>query len=874
LADLALTVAYIVSALISGTIALYAWHQRRLLGNLELFGLMLAATIWSATSAPEWLAARLNDKLFWAILGYVGSQIIPVFYLLFVLRYTQQAPWLTRKRAALLFILPVVAVGMAATNNWHHLLWSDILLHTDGSRVTATYQHGPFFWVLVIYAYSLLSWGVAALLRSIIRSPHLYSVQSRYLLLASLAPLGCHIFYIINPSIFGGADPTPVAFTMAGFFLGWAIFHHQLLNLHPIARERLMEDLTDGIILIDTQGRVVDANPMARRMLGTDHALHPDLIGQPIGQVIPEWPRLVEKCGEEITGQIEWVVGGSVPQYWELSCSSLKNSDGGQLGSLVILHDITQRRQAEQALQAHEHYLTMVNEITSEALKASDTQGLLQILADRMGALIGADGCYITLWDEKREMTVPMAASGLMRGQYPSDPVSGPEELTMTKSVLQAGHALVAEDVFNTPYMSATIATTYPSRSMLGIPLIAGDRKLGAVLVCYNTPHAFSLEEISLEEQAAAQAALAFAKVRLLEDLHQTHHDIQRELTERQTIDQALQRRAQELAALYDTSIDINSQLDLSLLLQAIVERAIALSGADLGGLYLLRPKTRSLELVASCNMPEEYMGTALQIGEGVAGQVAITGEMLMVQDYSTWSNQAPVYTKIGFRRVLGVPLKTKGQVLGVISIADTQKSGVYTEEQVRLVSMFADQASIAVENARLFEELQEANAQLEMLATTDKVTGAYNRRKYDEVLIYEILKAQRYNLPLALIMFDIDHFKQVNDTYGHQAGDQALIELVKLVRENIRGSDWLARWGGEEFMILAPGINLPQATLLAEKIRNLIDTHPFASVEHMTVSMGVCDYRPGDTPEMITMRVDTAMYQAKDAGRNCFAAL
>jgi diguanylate cyclase (GGDEF)-like protein len=243
-----------------------------------------------------------------------------------------------------------------------------------------------------------------------------------------------------------------------------------------------------------------------------------------------------------------------------------------------------------------------------------------------------------------------------------------------------------------------------------------------------------------------------------------------------------------------------------------------------------------------------------------------------MIPDYTHWEGQAAAYAGVGIQRVLGVPLKTKGQILGVLNVADTQESGIYTEEQIRLVSLFADQASIAVENARLFGELQEANAQLEMLATTDKLTGAYNRRKFDDVLAYEIRKSQRYHQPVALVMFDIDHFKQVNDTCGHQAGDQALIELVKLVRENIRGSDWLARWGGEEFMVLAPGINLDQATILAEKIRRLIDTHHFASVDHITVSMGVSEYRPGDSTELMTQRVDAALYKAKDAGRNCYA--
>ncbi len=129
--------------------------------------------------------------------------------------------------------------------------------------------------------------------------------------------------------------------------------------------------------------------------------------------------------------------------------------------------------------------------------------------------------------------------------------------------------------------------------------------------------------------------------------------------------------------------------------------------------------------------------------------------------------------------------------------------------------------------------------------------------------------RARRYDLPLSLIMFDIDHFKKVNDTWGHQAGDDLLTTLSVYVSANIRDTDMLARWGGEEFMLIAPNTGVEAAGLLAEKLRVLIECGNFGEVGRITCSFGVAQFQPGDTAEDFTGRADAAMYAAKQGGRN-----
>jgi len=186
--------------------------------------------------------------------------------------------------------------------------------------------------------------------------------------------------------------------------------------------------------------------------------------------------------------------------------------------------------------------------------------------------------------------------------------------------------------------------------------------------------------------------------------------------TDRERASEALARRAQELTALYETSLEINAQREVSTLLHEIVERAARLVGAPMGGLYLMRPDGQTLELVVSHHLPRDYTGTTFGLGEGLSGRVAQTGEAMTVEDYQRWEGRAEVFAASPFRRVLGVPLKIGNRVIGVINVTDDQNVGPFDEDQVRLLSLFADQAAIAVENARLVETEQQRAKRLAIL--------------------------------------------------------------------------------------------------------------------------------------------------------------
>ncbi|MBK8637633.1 MAG: GGDEF domain-containing protein [Chromatiaceae bacterium] len=165
--------------------------------------------------------------------------------------------------------------------------------------------------------------------------------------------------------------------------------------------------------------------------------------------------------------------------------------------------------------------------------------------------------------------------------------------------------------------------------------------------------------------------------------------------------------------------------------------------------------------------------------------------------------------------------------------------------------------------------ELRDLILELNRLATTDSLTGAWNRRYFEQAAALEIARTDRYGGPLALLMLDIDHFKLLNDTHGHPVGDKVLVELSQRVRPRLRATDLLARWGGEEFVVLLPHCGREAAVKLAENLCHLIASEPFPPAGPLTASFGVAEFQAGETLDTWLKRVDDALYAAKSGGRN-----
>jgi two-component system, cell cycle response regulator len=303
---------------------------------------------------------------------------------------------------------------------------------------------------------------------------------------------------------------------------------------------------------------------------------------------------------------------------------------------------------------------------------------------------------------------------------------------------------------------------------------------------------------------------------------------------------------------------------DLDRILDVVVETAVATSGARAGVVMLregdvLRPSAaRGVTDVAR-----------LPVGEGVAGRVARSGVLVHGRPVDLGASPAEPSADA----VVALPLRGAGAVLGVLVLLDPRGGPAPSPDDVATLTTLAGQAGLAVENVLRHRDVQR-------LAVTDELTGLANYRSFLQTVDREVDRAARYGRPMSLLLLDVDHFKAVNDTFGHQRGDAVLAELAQRVRAQVRDVDTVARYGGEEVVVVLPETDADGAELAAERIRQAVRSRPFADADgtgdpvRVTVSLGVAVHEPGSgSADALLRRADEALYAAKRAGRDTWRA-
>jgi PAS domain S-box-containing protein len=362
--------ALIVATLVGLGVALAAWRRRTALGAVYLVLLELAVAEWAFAIAFEAAATELSLKLFWSKIAYLGTTSAPLFYFLFAMAYSQQGKYLTRRNLALLSIAPVLTIVVAATNDWHHWLWTDISINPDTN--IAIYGHGLWFWIFVAYSYALLSVGVASLYLAVFRFPAFYKSQVGALLIGSALPIVGNVIYVFGLNPIPGLDWTPVAFVLSGLILVVGVFRFRLLDLIPVARNVLVDTMGDGVLVIDAQGRIADFNPAMQTIIGLPAD---QVIGHPAAQIFAHWQELIDCFQIDTESQIETYYGKETERCYDLRLSPLRDRRGQLTGQLIVLRDITKHKRLEKE-RTH-----LIQELEDALAQVKTLSGLLPICA-------------------------------------------------------------------------------------------------------------------------------------------------------------------------------------------------------------------------------------------------------------------------------------------------------------------------------------------------------------------------------------------------------------------------------------------------------------------------------------------------------------
>jgi len=670
-------------AFLAGAVAAIAWKRAVTSVGRTLALLMGAVFVWSMAAALEAAMPDTAAKVFLSKIEYLGIASVPVLMFLFAYRFLQSGRKPRTWWGLALWVIPVVTIVLAFTNERHHLIWAGFSPVTNASDQLLVYKHGAFFWVHAGYSYLLLFATTVFLLLAFFRFKGVYRKQALALLLAFPLPWIGNALYLSGlAKAASGYDFTPIGFAVSGLFLLWAMFGLQLVDLVPVARERVIESMGESLFILDEAGRLAATNPAARKLIAevggpAENVPEAKLLGKPAAELVPGWPELAASLGAPAASDRELILADGSARVFDLRLSPLLGQGTVLTGWVAVLYDITRIKRAEtEAVEARkvaetlrEAGLTLSSKLNFNQVSALILDLLKRVIPYDIGAFMTIEGAELKLAAIKR----------------PAD-----------------HRNLIGE--------------TYP---------IAGSRL---------------------------------------------------------------------------------------------------------------------------CNL-------AVQRKRPVLGTIAGPDDILL-----------PLRPDLAVHSFLGVPIVLRDRVTGLIALYNSGPQA-FTEDDAQVAELFSSQVAIAMDNSRRVE-------QMEKQAGLDELTNLYNRRAFGLMGEREVNRARRYRRPLALIFFDIDRFKNVNDSYGHLIGDHVLRVLTELVTKTTRATDIVCRYGGEEFIVLMPEASREEGLAMAERLRQEVSRMTVVTAGgtlSLTVSLGVAALRPEEDEniESLIARADRAMYQAKAAGRN-----
>ena len=684
-------------ACLTGGIGLYALRRPKQPGAITFGWLTTGMTLWSFLYALEILAPTLSAKILAAKLEYFGFTSTPVFWLIFALEYTGHKDWLTPARRMALVTLPILTFGLVLTNEFHQLIWTATSLDPQGYPSIVIISRGFWFWIHTAYSYSLILAGVALYFVTHFQTQPLFRKQMNLMVIGSTVPLVVNAFTLFTPIPLHGFDLTPFTFAFSGVLLSIGLFRFSLIDLMPIAAPLIMENLHDAVIVVDNSRRIVNLNPAAHQWLGVGN----EAIGQSILDVLKP-SDIIRQYWDAVEAQFQVEVG-QVEQHRRLdvTISPLRDSRGKIIGRVIVARDNTREHALLMAEKRRARQMEILNTITRIALETTNFHDMLDTLSEHLGALLGADGAFITLWDEANQRVIPATAYGEFRETYQNMKLE-PGENTLTASALREKRTLAVEDVRNTPYMNPRLADDVPTQSALTLPLIANGHKLGAAIIGFNQRHSFTTEEIAIGEQAAAQLALALNKSQLLE---------------------IVSHRVVQLSLLQKVSAQLAESLDEMEIYQRTVNAMVEIFGYAEAAVSL-RVEDDQLEVIVISGTEDMGLrpGFRQGMGKGIVGHTAETRKPYFTGDIA----RDPHYfhpTREGSGAAMAAPLLLENQLLGVIYVESLRQDAII-EDDTQTLQTLASHLVTSIQKARLYAD---ARDHLLTMTTLQSVTQTVN---------------------------------------------------------------------------------------------------------------------------------------------------
>lgn len=336
----------LVASLIAIYVLGYTWQRRTMRGARPLLPLMIGLVIWLVGSTLEAMAFDYNPRLFWSNFQFIGVVMVPTAWFMFSLMFTDRAAVLTRTNLTLLLIMPLLTLLLLWTSPWQQFFQVSKVLNTSGPNPYWDWVPGPGFWIHTAYSYLLLIAGFVILVQGYRQSSRLHRRQISVMLVGAAVPWAANILFVVVR--LGPFDYTPIAFLITGLAVAWGIFKVGLVEISPIIRRRVIDEMQDGVVVLDEQNRILEANAAVLRMVNVTK----DVIGQSIDEVLTPWPELRTRFHGQHQAQeeVSLTFDNGETRYYQVSLSPLHDKSDHLTGRLIMVHEITRLKQTEASL--------------------------------------------------------------------------------------------------------------------------------------------------------------------------------------------------------------------------------------------------------------------------------------------------------------------------------------------------------------------------------------------------------------------------------------------------------------------------------------------------------------------------------------------
>jgi diguanylate cyclase (GGDEF)-like protein/PAS domain S-box-containing protein len=809
---------------------LIKWYKP---GARTLGFLMLSMALWAGFYLLEIAHPSLPVKIFARKMLYLGMSMSAPLWLGFALRYTGISTWWSSHGRTFFLVLPgLFASALGMTNEYHFLIW-DSIRQPRNHLHPLLLEYGPGFWVFTVIAYILIGTGIAIYVLALYRNSKGMRVKMGVVLAGALITTLANSVFLLSASR-PLLDPTPISFVLSAPLLAFGYFRFGVPSLLPHAANIILDSLRDAILIVDENDHITDINQTAITLLGVS----PSAKNSPIFDVLPYAARLQElwnKPNRELV--LEFRAHGKT--YWfEVRVMPLHKNGTALLGKIITFHDVTNEQSLLRAEKRRSQQLALLEESGRVVADSFNEVEILQRAVDIIIQRFGYPEAAISKVTEENMLEATAIAGTADFGYRPGYLQKMGEGIIGYTALSEKTY--VTNDVASDPYY---FSSDTRDGSAICTPIWRQGKVFGVLYVESLEQNTFDELDITTLETLASQISSSLQRASLYAET---------------------QENLRVLSAIQNISRAIAGSLDIKTISHRVVQHLADAFGYTHISIYIL--KDDHLHLSAQVGYPDETVIEKIHINQGVSGRAIRTRAVQFIEDTS----KEMVFLKADnhITSEICVPLIKEDTVIGTLNVETNQKRAL-NHPDVDLLVTVAGIVAVSMDNARLHAEVKE-------LATTDAVTRLANRHVFEQSLTAEIERARRQGEHLSLIIFDIDSFKEYNDTWGHPAGDRRLKAVADMIKNKLRKYDVAARYGGDEFAIILSNSDSENALAFAQRLQHAAregapqPLAPTGGAPGYTLSMGIATFpQDASAQNELLHAADHAAMKSKQMGKN-----